>query len=94
MDKHPATPAEVLPARELLADLLLELNDPAAALKEYEMSLRTDRNRFRSLLGMARAARQSGDTTKAREAYGKLVTLASADTDRPELAEAKAFLAN
>ena len=38
MDKHPATPAEVLPARELLADLLLELNDPAAALKEYEQN--------------------------------------------------------
>ena len=94
MDKHPATPAEVLPARELLADLLLELNDPAAALKEYEQSLRTDRNRFRSILGMARAAQQTGDTPKAREAYEKLSTLAVTDTDRPELAEAKAFLAN
>jgi tetratricopeptide (TPR) repeat protein len=94
MDKHPATPAEVLPARELLADLLFELNDPAAALKEYEQSLRTDRNRFRSVLGVARAAKQTGDTPKAREAYEKLVTIASADTDRPELAEAKAFLAN
>jgi tetratricopeptide (TPR) repeat protein len=94
MDKHPATPAEVLPARELLADLLLELNDPAAALKEYEQSAKTDRNRFRSILGMARAAQQTGDTPKAREAYGKLVALASADTDRPELVEAKAFLAN
>ena len=94
MDKHPATPAEVLPARELLADLLLELNDPAAALKEYEQSLRTDRNRFRSILGMARAAKQTGDTAKAREAYEKLSTLAVADTDRPELVEAKAFLAN
>ena len=57
MDKHPATPAEVLPARELLADLLLELNDPAAALKEYEQSVSTERNRFRSLLGIARAAK-------------------------------------
>jgi tetratricopeptide (TPR) repeat protein len=94
MDKHPATPAEVLPARELLADLLLELNDPAAALKEYEQSLRADRNRFRSMLGMARAAKATGDTAKARQAYDKLVTLASADSDRPELAEAKALLAN
>ncbi len=94
MDKHPATPAEVLPARELLADLLLELNDPAAALKEYEQSARIERNRFRSILGIARAAKATGDTPKAREAYGKLVTLASADTTRPELAEAKAFLAN
>ncbi len=94
MDKHPATPAEILPARELLADLLLELNEPAGALKEYEQSVSTERNRFRSILGIARAAKQTGDTAKAREAYGKLVTLASADTDRPELAEAKAFLAN
>jgi len=94
MDKHPATPAEVLPARELLADLLLELNDTAAALKEYEQSVSTERNRFRSVLGIARAAKQTGDTAKAREAYGKLVTLASADANRPELAEAKAFLAN
>ena len=94
MDKHPATPAEVLPARELLADLLLELNDPAAALKEYEQTVGAERNRFRSLLGIARAAKQTGDTAKARDAYGKLVALASADTDRLELAEAKAFLAN
>jgi hypothetical protein len=94
MDKHPATPAEVLPARELLADLLLELGDPAAALKEYEQSLSTERNRFRSTLGMARAAKATGDTAKARQAYEKLVTLASADSDRPELAEARAYLAN
>ena len=94
MDKHPATPAEVLPAREVLADLLLELNDPAAALKEYEQSVSTERNRFRSILGIARAAKGTGDTPKARDAYGKLLTLASADTDRPELAEARAFLAN
>ncbi|MFL5268773.1 MAG: hypothetical protein ACJ8AH_19645 [Stellaceae bacterium] len=94
MDKHPATPAEVLPARELLADLLLELNDPAAALTEYERSVSAERNRFRSLVGIARSAKQTGDSAKAREAYGKLVTLVSADTSRPELAEAKAFLAN
>ena len=92
MDKHPATPAEVLPARELLADLLLALNDPAAALKEYEQTVRAERNRFRSILGVARAAKGTGDTAKARDAYGKLVTLASADSERPELAEAKAYL--
>jgi hypothetical protein len=40
--------------------------------------------------GIARAAAQTGDKAKAREAYGKLVTLASADADRPELSEAKA----
>ena len=55
MDKHPATPSSVLPARELLADLLLELDQPAAALVEYRAMLSTDPNRFRSLLGEARA---------------------------------------
>ncbi len=94
MDKHPATPAEVIPARELLADLLLEVNEPAAALREYEQTMSAERNRFRSILGVARAAKQTGDTAKAREAYGKLVGLASADTDRSELGEAKAFLAD
>ena len=62
MDKHPATPSSVLPARELLADLLLELNQPAAALVEYRAMLNTDPNRFRSLLGEARAAKQTGDS--------------------------------
>ncbi len=95
MDKHPATPAAVLPARELLADLLLELNQPAVALKEYEGVLRTDPNRFRSLLGKARAAKQSGDVAASRDAYQKLVALSSsAVPERPELSEAKAFLTN
>jgi tetratricopeptide (TPR) repeat protein len=95
MDKHPVTPSSVLPARELLADLLLELNQSAAALKEYKEVLRTDPNRFRSLLGEARAAKQSGDAAAAHDAYQKLVTLsASAAPERPELTEAKAYLTN
>ena len=95
MDKHPATPSSVLPARELLADLLLELNQPEAALKEYKEMLRTDPNRFRSILGEARAAKQSGDTAAAHDAYQKLVALSKpAGAERPELAEAKAYLTN
>ena len=95
MDKHPATPAAVLPARELLADLLLELNEPGAALKEYEQALRNDPNRFRSILGRARAAKQLGDIAASRDAYQKLVALStSAVSERPELSEAKAFLTN
>jgi tetratricopeptide (TPR) repeat protein len=94
MDKHPATPAAVFPARELLADLLLQIDDAKAALKEYELALKSEPNRFRSLLGKARAAQKTGDTAAARDAYQKLVALGGqADADRPELAEAKAFLA-
>ena len=95
MDKHPATPAAVQPARELLADLLLELKDPGAALKEYEESLKAEPNRFRSILGKARAAKEAGDLAASREAYQKLVALSGqAGAGRPELAEAKAFLTN
>jgi len=94
MDKHPATPAAVQPARELLGDLLLQINDAKGALEEYELSLQSEPNRFRSLLGKARAAQKAGDTAAARDGYQKLVALGSqADADRPELAEAKAFLA-
>ena len=95
MDKHPATPASVLPARELLADLLLELNQPREAFKEYELSLRAEPNRFRSILGKARAAKQSGDLAVSRDAYQKLVALSTpAPSERPELLEAQAFLTN
>jgi hypothetical protein len=95
MDKHPATPSPVLPARELLADLLLELSQPGAALIEYQAVLRTDPNRFRSLLGKARAAKQTGDSATAHDAYQKLVALSKpAGAERPELAEAKVYLAN
>src|ERR1700722_12673626 len=95
MDKHPATPASVLPARELLADLLLELNQPRQAFKEYDLSLRAEPNRFRSLLGKARAAKQSGDLSVSRDAYQKLVALSTpAPSERPELLEARVFLTN
>jgi hypothetical protein len=95
MDKHPATPSSVLPARELLADLLLELNQPAAALVEYRTMLSTDPNRFRSLLGEARAAKQTGDSATTHDAYGKLVALSKpVGPARPELAEAKSYLTN
>ena len=85
----------MLPARELLADLLLELNQPAAALVEYRAMLSTDPNRFRSLLGEARAAKQTGDSTAAQNAYRKLVALSKpVGSTRPELAEAKSYLEN
>jgi hypothetical protein len=93
MDKHPATPGAVLPARELRADLLLERNEATAALEEYQTVLRSDPNRFRSVLGVARAAKLMGDTASAKVAYQQLTILcAKADADRPELIEAKSFI--
>jgi tetratricopeptide (TPR) repeat protein len=93
-DKHPVTPAPILPARELLGEILLELGNPARALKEFEASHRVEPNRFRGLYGAAKAAQMSGDREKAGLYYAKLLSLCEgADTERPELIEAKAFLA-
>jgi hypothetical protein len=93
-EKHPVTPGHVLPARELLGEMLLELNQPALALKEFEASHQVEPNRFRGLYGAALAAAQSGDMAKAKTYYEKLVVLSqNADTERPELKKAKAFLA-
>jgi tetratricopeptide (TPR) repeat protein len=92
-EKHPVTPGHVLPARELLGEMLLELKQPALALKEFEASHKVEPNRFRGLYGAARAAAQSGDMAKAKTYYEKLVVLSqNADTERPEIKEAKAFL--
>jgi len=93
-DKHPVTPAPILPARELLGEMLLELGNPGQALKEFEASHRVEPNRFRGLYGAAKAAQMSGDREKASLYYAKLVSLCDgANTDRLELKEAKAFLA-
>ena len=93
MDKHPVTPAAVVPTRELLGDLLLELNKPADALREFESTLVEEPNRFRSLYGAGRAAERAGDASRARTFYTSLVNLCSnADSVRPELREAKMFL--
>ena len=85
-DKHPVTPGQVLPARELLGDLLLEQGRAPEALKEYEVSLQTAPGRFNSLLGAVGAAEKAGQDGKARELYARLEALcARSDGSRPEL---------
>lgn len=94
-EKHPVTPGALLPAREQLGELLLELKQPAAALQEFEVSFRSTPNRFNGVYGAARAAKLAGNENAARTYYRKLIELArDADTARPEIAEAKTFLAN
>jgi hypothetical protein len=93
-EKHPVTPAPVVPARELLGDLLLDLNQAAPALVEFEASAGRDPNRLNGLLGAARAAELAGDMAKARTLYGRAVALCDrADGERPELRHARAILA-
>jgi tetratricopeptide (TPR) repeat protein len=92
-EKHIVTPGRILPARELLGDMLLEAGQPVLALKEYEASQQREPNRFRGYYGAARAAEEAGDRDKAAGYYEKLLALAkSADADRPELAHAAAFV--
>ncbi|HYO90229.1 MAG TPA: hypothetical protein VEQ40_01270 [Pyrinomonadaceae bacterium] len=93
-EKHPVTPGTILPAREQLGELLLELKQPAAALQEFETSLRSAPNRFNGLYGAASAAKLAADKMRAKSYYTKLVALCrQADSTRPEVEEAKAFLA-
>jgi tetratricopeptide (TPR) repeat protein len=93
-EKHPVTPGAIKPARELLAELLSEQGQYAAALTEFEMSQKNDPNRLAGLYGAARAAEQAGDAAKARTYYGRIVALGQkADAGRPEVAAARAYLA-
>ena len=90
-EKHITTPGRLLPARELLGDMLMEAGQPNAALVEYEQSFRRDPNRFRGLYGAARAAEAAGEPTKQKEYAQKLIDLTStADTARPEIVWARA----
>jgi len=74
-EKHPVTPAPVVPARELLGEMLVDLNQPAQALVEFEASAAREPNRFNGLFGAARAAELSGNTAHARTLYTRLVAL-------------------
>jgi tetratricopeptide (TPR) repeat protein len=92
-DKHPVTPGAILPAREMLGDLLLELKRPMQALKEYGVALQTAPNRFNSLYGAAYAAELAGNQQKARIFYTKLMKCCgNANGRKNELQLAKAFL--
>ena len=93
IEKHPVTPGAVLPARELLGDLLLAQQKPADALKAYEATLAHSPGRFNSVAGAMRAAHRSGDVAAAQRYARQLVALcAKADTERPEVAEAKQII--
>jgi tetratricopeptide (TPR) repeat protein len=83
-----------LPVREMLADMLMDMQKPQEALVEYETSLRTDPNRFNGLYGAAQAAEMTQQKEKAAAYYAQL--LKNCDgirSDRPELAQAKTLLA-
>jgi Tfp pilus assembly protein PilF len=93
-EKHVVSPGSIIPARELLGDLLMELGQPAAALKEYEACIAKEPNRFRGLYSAARAAEASGNVAKARAWYQKFAQVtAQADAGVAQIEHAKMFLA-
>jgi len=89
------TPGPLSPARELLGEMLLEMNNPAKALVQFEASLKKEPRRFRSLYGAARAAQLSGSSDLSQKYFGELLTVCahSDKPGRPELKEARASLA-
>ena len=91
-EKHIVTPGRILPARELLGEMLLELQRPGEALKAFEASQLREPERFRGYYGAAQAAAQSGEQAKAKRYFTKLVDMAGQGTPRPELVQARAFL--
>jgi tetratricopeptide (TPR) repeat protein len=94
-EKNAVTPGPLAPASELLGEMLLQLKEPAQALKQFEATLTKEPNRFRAVLGAARAANLSGDQAAARKYYGLLLNLCPR-ADKPgrsELAEAAKAIA-
>ena len=92
-EKHVAMENRLWPMRELLGELLLALDRPEQALGAFELSFKAAPNRFRGWYGAAKSAERLGDGARARRYYEELVKLSShADSDRPELTEARAFL--
>jgi len=93
-EKHVAMENRLSPKRELLGELLLEAGRPAEAQREFERSLKSMPNRFRSLAGAGRAAALAGQKTQARLYYQQLLVLArDADSERAPLKAAREFLA-
>ena len=93
-EKHPVTPGVPTPARELYGQMLLERGMAKEALAAFEATLKKEPHRFGATIGAARSAKNAGDAAKSRQHYAAAVALAQdAAPVRPELAEARAFVA-
>jgi tetratricopeptide (TPR) repeat protein len=94
VDKEAVTPGEVMPAGELLGEMLAEMGQPVEALAAFETVLRVSPNRFNGLYGAARAAAQAGDPAKAADYYQQLLAVAAvADPGNERIEQARAYLA-
>jgi tetratricopeptide (TPR) repeat protein len=94
LGKHPVSPGALVPVREQLGGLLLELGQTKEAQKEFEAELKIYPGRLRGLLGAAQSAEKAGDTESARRYYTKLVEqTGKAGASRSELARVREFAA-
>ena len=93
-EKHPVTPGEVIPARELLGDMLLEMNKPALALEAYKSVLKTHPNRLNGLYGAGIAAYKMGNKEQASLFFKKLLITTAPDSRRQELKKSRLILSS
>jgi len=92
-EKHPVTPGEIIPARELLGDMLLDMNKPAAALEAYKSVLETHSNRFNALYSAGLAAERSGNKAEAKMYFQKLLnSIGQSNSKRSELQTVRSFI--
>lgn len=93
-EKAAVSPGRLVPARELLGDMLLESGRPGEALAEYEQSDKRDPNRYRTLFGAGESAAQAGDRDKARRYFSMMMEMAESGDSRPEMEQARRYLVN
>jgi hypothetical protein len=92
-EKHIMMPGRIIPVREMLGELLLDLNQPALALIAFELSQQADPNRFRNVYGAARSAELAGDRGRANKFYAHLLQqVGLRGAERDEIRQARAFM--
>ena len=95
MEKHPVTPGEVTPARELLGEMLLEMNQPVSALEAFEADLKIRPDRFNGLYGAGLACERAGNKAQAAVYFKDLLKSSDAQNcKRVELQKARSFLSH
>lgn len=92
-EEHIMMPGRLIPVREMLGELLLELKQPTMALAAFEQSRKNDPNRFRNGYGAAHAAELAGDGRKAKALYAQLLAQVGPAAGRSEIEHARAFTA-
>jgi hypothetical protein len=85
-DKSAVTPGPLSPARELLGEMLLQVNEPGEALEQFEATLKKEPRRFRSLYGAAHSAQLSGNHETSQRYFRELLSVC-AHADKPARSE-------